>query len=531
MECSSCGVKTIKWHTHRKVCKECYSKQQKKYRDANKDRIREQKKKYREHEKEKSNKGRDENKQFQCKVCKLTKSGAEFRGDRHVCRACECEKVKLKRKDNTEIIKTDKEKKQRKTNQDKPRCQYEIKTGVNKGKKCIRKARIQTYCKTHYNYLLKFKKDKEDCSSELQSKNCNIVKVNENKITLNSERSGEDKLENYNILNQIISYNDCNVRILGTYEQPWFVAKDIAQILGYSKTDQAIRKHVDEEDKKKLKFFGPLDSRGQPEIELDIKTVLINESGLYSLILRSKLTKAKEFKRWVTSEVLPNLRKQGYHKLSEEKHAEFDALNNKLQQVEEENIKYLALNGYLEEQNEEQTTEIKSLVRSNRYFKKELNRYQKKHHYVQLNTKGPCYYIYHTKCFVTSCSGVKIKPGIGGIGDKGTLDDRLRGHRTLDGDMILDLVILSSESKIILLEQFMLEKHKNILVTNNHEVMASTIELEDVIQSAKDFIKCLCPVKTDYDFGSEELIKKYNEDIQNTLNPNFKIDSEFVPQE
>ena len=82
-----------------------------------------------------------------------------------------------------------------------------------------------------------------------------------------------------------------------------FVGKDVARALGYSKGRNAIAMHVDEEDKKDALIQGPLGGKQ--------RTIVINESGLYSLILSSKLEEAKAFKRWVTSVVLPQIRKTG----------------------------------------------------------------------------------------------------------------------------------------------------------------------------------------------------------------------------
>ncbi len=82
----------------------------------------------------------------------------------------------------------------------------------------------------------------------------------------------------------------------------YFVGKDIADILGYADTFGALKKHVDEEDK----LVCQIDSAGQKR-----DATVINESGLYSLILSSKLPTAKKFKHWVTSEVLPAIRKHG----------------------------------------------------------------------------------------------------------------------------------------------------------------------------------------------------------------------------
>lgn len=96
-----------------------------------------------------------------------------------------------------------------------------------------------------------------------------------------------------------------SVRIIDKGGQPWFVGKDVADILGYSNSSKAIPQHVDEEDRQKQNL--PTAQNGK----LVAASWLINESGLYSLILSSKMPKAKEFKRWVTSEVIPAIRKHG----------------------------------------------------------------------------------------------------------------------------------------------------------------------------------------------------------------------------
>lgn len=85
--------------------------------------------------------------------------------------------------------------------------------------------------------------------------------------------------------------------------EPWFVGKDVAQVLGYSNPQKAIRDHVEMEDKRTERIVHPL---GGPQ-----QTLFINESGLYALILSSKLPQAREFKRWVTAEVLPQIRRTG----------------------------------------------------------------------------------------------------------------------------------------------------------------------------------------------------------------------------
>ncbi|MCR5438017.1 MAG: Bro-N domain-containing protein [Selenomonas sp.] len=94
-----------------------------------------------------------------------------------------------------------------------------------------------------------------------------------------------------------------DVRVLEIEGEPWLVGKDVAEKLGYTNPQKAIRDHVDDEDKRGERIVHP--SGGAQE------TIVINESGLYSLILSSKLPTAKKFKHWVTSEVLPAIRKTG----------------------------------------------------------------------------------------------------------------------------------------------------------------------------------------------------------------------------
>lgn len=95
---------------------------------------------------------------------------------------------------------------------------------------------------------------------------------------------------------------DLEVRAVEINGEGWLVGKDVAEVLGYSNTAKAIRDHVDIEDKLSERIVLSGQNR---------EVILINESGFYSLILRSEMPKAKQFKRWVTSEVLPSIRKTG----------------------------------------------------------------------------------------------------------------------------------------------------------------------------------------------------------------------------
>ncbi|HAQ4727440.1 MULTISPECIES: BRO family protein [Enterococcus] len=111
---------------------------------------------------------------------------------------------------------------------------------------------------------------------------------------------------------QIFNFEQNKVRTILVNDEPYFVGKDVAEILGYERADNAIRNHVDDEDK----LTHQISASGQNR-----NMTIINESGLYSLILKSKLPSAKKFKRWVTSEVLPTIRKHGMY-------ATDDLLNN-----------------------------------------------------------------------------------------------------------------------------------------------------------------------------------------------------------
>ncbi|HBM5567365.1 TPA: phage antirepressor, partial [Enterococcus faecium] len=101
---------------------------------------------------------------------------------------------------------------------------------------------------------------------------------------------------------QIFNFEQNEVRTILVNDEPYFVGKDVASVLGYSNTKDALSRHVDLEDK----MGSRITTSGQSR-----EMTIINESGLYSLILKSKLPSAKKFKRWVTSEVLPAIRKHG----------------------------------------------------------------------------------------------------------------------------------------------------------------------------------------------------------------------------
>ena len=116
---------------------------------------------------------------------------------------------------------------------------------------------------------------------------------------------------------QIFNFEGNQVRAIEINSEPWFVGKDIAQVLGYTNPQKALRDHVDEEDSRGERIVTPSGTQ---------VTKVINESGLYSLIISSKLPSAKKFKRWVTSEVLPAIRKHGAYMTDQKA---FDIVHNK----------------------------------------------------------------------------------------------------------------------------------------------------------------------------------------------------------
>lgn len=122
--------------------------------------------------------------------------------------------------------------------------------------------------------------------------------------------------------NQILKFNNNQIKYFIHNNEIYFKAKDIAKILGYDDPKDAVKNHVLEKDKYSVSYLKggfdpPLDEKNKKILEQDHpQTIYINESGLYSLILGSKKPEAKEFKHWITSEVLPSIRKTGEYKIN-----------------------------------------------------------------------------------------------------------------------------------------------------------------------------------------------------------------------
>lgn len=172
------------------------------------------------------------------------------------------------------------------------------------------------------------------------------------------------------------------VRMVVIEEQPWLVGKDVAEALGYSNTKDALKKHVDDEDKQiiqrsqfaTLENYIPKSALPVDFVRGDIPNrglTVINESGLYSLILSSKLPQAKQFKRWVTSEILPSIHKNGAY-VTNQKAVEImsnpNALGEFLQGITNQ-VKQLELqNSNLVEKNEVLEVELLEARKQARYL-------------------------------------------------------------------------------------------------------------------------------------------------------------------
>lgn len=129
------------------------------------------------------------------------------------------------------------------------------------------------------------------------------------------------------------------IRVIEKDGEPWLVGKDVADSLGYQNGSRDIQRHVDEDDRTTIDIFDGSQHRAM---------IIINESGFYSLVLSSKLPTAKKFKRWVTLEVLPSIRKEGKYIVEQtSKSLPIAPNNNPLQQQKEKLKKAVITSNYL----------------------------------------------------------------------------------------------------------------------------------------------------------------------------------------
>lgn len=478
--CSVCGKDFERWNLKRNNCRDCFREKARNYRKKNPQMVKE----VRKRSAEKSRLIIEAGETITCSKCGESKSGTRFIPGNKVCKDCRNKASKEER---------NKLKKCQGFKADGSPCKFQAAHGDNNEKK---------YCLVHYKFI----KEQEEKTEKIKKKSILCDIIDDSKHTEEKDQMYcEEKKVGMNDYQQLI-FDNKNVRILGTCDQPWFIAKDIAEILGYKDTKKAVKKHVRDKNKKSLSDEG---GRIAP-LRIHPDSILINEVGLYSLILKSKLPKAQEFEDWVTSDVLPSLRKKGTYTLSEEKQEEFKQFNLKLKEAEEHNKRL-----QLECDRIKETNNV--LEKKNKKLTQTINKYMKRHHYAKTGVNGACYYIYSVKCLEEDCKGLKIKHGIAGLGENDTLDDRLKSHRTTDPYMNLELVISSSEEKIVLLEKNMQSKHRNNLVTPNHEIFSSKQDLDELTDNARKIIDVICSSKTEYEEISGCKLIDYNKKIKDTM--------------
>lgn len=190
---------------------------------------------------------------------------------------------------------------------------------------------------------------------------------------------------------QLFNFENNQVRTLLINDEPWFVGKDVADILGYQNGSRDINKHVHEEDRQNYQN-GTFDSpRGM---------TIINESGLYALIFGSKLAEAKRFKHWVTSEVLPQIRKTGSYASPQLTGEELMAkalieansvLARQSKQLEEQKPKVLFADSVIASKGSILVRELAKLIKQNGYDigEKKLYRWLREKGYICKNSTEP----------------------------------------------------------------------------------------------------------------------------------------------
>ena len=157
------------------------------------------------------------------------------------------------------------------------------------------------------------------------------------------------KTSNLEIFNYIIKNDKKQIRYFTDLNNEiWFVGKDVAECLDYSDTRKAIKTHVDDEDKM---TFGDFKLINKISEIIDSRLILINEPGLYSLILSSNMEKAKIFKKWITKEVIPSIRKNGIYRIVKEKDDKIEQLITQNNQIINQNNKLMSRLQNIENQN------------------------------------------------------------------------------------------------------------------------------------------------------------------------------------
>lgn len=359
-------------------------------------------------------------------------------------------------------------------------------------------------------------------------------------------------------LNNFIFNNQKITIILDDNNEPWFKAKDIALILEYTDTDQAIRKNIDEDDKQYMKDLRPVSHTALSYNEKN--TIYINESGLYSLILSSKKEEAKKFKKWVTSDVLPSLRKHGEYKFKEE----IEILTSNFQQQlnlkeetirlkikeEEKNKLELQKAQKLNEDYKEYCTRIQSLekkdiiyiltndidVQENKFKlgKTRLNHLKKRLSVYNTGATNKYYYVYYKEVF----NGEQIEKRFHELMNRynirvdGKINKEIYQLYLPDFEFYLEKVIDSNDFILDLINQ----NHETIFLNskNKKSIVTKILIEEEITKNIKINNKI---VKTYYfdDLNKTEQIKIIREiinqvendikrkDLENTIKNNYSL--------
>lgn len=267
----------------------------------------------------------------------------------------------------------------------------------------------------------------------------------------------------------------------------WFKANDIATILEYNNTKGAIQKHVDPEDKKPLRMLcAPEGAQIGPPLHL-LETIYINESGLYSLVLRSKMTAAKQFKRWITSEILPSIRKTGEY------------INEQMKEqlrIEKENREIA------EEKLEEKEVEFFKLQENHKRIL-----YKRRRHKIQ---KGEVLYIVRNELEIEN-SYI--------FGQTTNLQQRLGQYQTSFTPALM-YAIFTPDYKV--LESVLKTSYKNQGKTYGEEHLLG-VELKDIISFIKTIVATMNSKYTILDVITNEILDENNNVINNTEEAVFTV--------
>ena len=304
--------------------------------------------------------------------------------------------------------------------------------------------------------------------------------------------------------------NNNELRVLGTIENPLFIAKDVAIMLEYSNTKKAIIDHIDTED---VITYNQLNESGVPfryPGKIQPHTKLINESGLYSLILRSKNKKAKLIKRWITSEVIPSIRKTGQYKME----ISFQETIEKLQN-----------------ESQEKDNKIKLMTDENFKLMRKHNSNLQRHQYYKFKKRGPCFYIItqgleykdevsRIKIGICGCAKQQVsscphcKEEIQNNEQSESFDSRLKSHRTLWPQLQVKFAVYTCDAS--LLEKCLKRMYKDAINPGGHEIIEN-VKLEDVINETNNYLNLFNVYNEEKEYLIEENIEDYNKISETAL--------------